>query len=323
MVRPVFDRAVDKLRHDRVAHAVDKLERLAVQAGEVTLEDELLDERILEVGEDERRRDERWMIRDVALEDVASIERAEIDRRRELLADAYPFAIEEGVLRHRQTRDPVYEFCLGVCFIGKGVPRSMLNTASPEFERLTGTVLASVFGARGRYYRLGHPPEGDRPGRFSDAVKELHAQSLEWRWQPSSRMDPAGHDDPNDAGCDIVAWPEMPDRRIGTTFVAAQCACGANWADKLGDLSAEGLGYYAELPVSGFAKVLSVPRHIPNSQRWSEVSNRAGVILDRTRLCLLYRDLVASRGTPPLDESLRRFVAQLLPRSRGDAGGSQ
>lgn len=208
---------------------------------------------------------------------------AEIERRSQKLGAAYPFHLERGALRYTGTGDGVYEFCLNVsCQDHAEGNASNLEIA---FERMAA-ILVSDFLGGGESFRTGYPSHNlvERPKRLAATARLLNSLSREWAWSPQA----PNPEDPDttevkDEGVDFVAWKRLDDR-IGSLFVAGQCACGLNWRNKLDELRIERIQrWWAQPTRVPLVRAFAIPRAIPGDLVIGEISRQAGLVFDRLR----------------------------------------
>ena len=113
-----------------------------------------------------------------------------------------------------------------------------------------------------------------------------------------------------DRGVDVIAWAPFEehqggDHRSGQVVILAQCAAGANWRQKTGQLPHKAWNQYIHWacePLRGFA----VPAVIP-PELWHDVSKECdGVIFDRIRIVNL------TEGDTDQDEELSGQMEQWI-----------
>ncbi len=88
----------------------------------------------------------------------------------------------------------------------------------------------------------------------------------------------------NDRGLDVIAWKPFDDKRGNQVIVLMQCAGGANWTSKTGDVVlrawSEKYITFGCKPVRGFSTVVIVS----NSEQFEEISFETDLLFDRTRI---------------------------------------
>ncbi len=215
---------------------------------------------------------------------------AEIERRKTVLQDAYPFLTNRGSLRFKDTANSSESVYVSLLKLSAGgdVPNR------DSFEGLVGKALQAYLGAeRAKVLCFGWKAESepDRPRRIKEMMCLLNSQTGECRWKPNDGFpdDPSTHL-VKDMGIDVVAWLPFIDGRVGQVFLVAQCATGlTDWDTKFDDVSWSGMRIWLESTPEcwGGTRCFAVPFHIPNTARWLAVSSKAGLFLDRARITLL------------------------------------
>jgi hypothetical protein len=286
-----------KYHYDKIVSSADQVEFAAVRLGCAPLDVGLQDEEISGFLDDATRivdpldspewaRDD--MNRDCAISELAD----ELQRRGKLLDEAYPFELRGNALCYRGSNSLVYELCLCIAQ-AENVTVGPLARLPRAFERLSGHVLAHFLGVHADWYRLGWPPDGDRPERYREAIMEIHKRTGEWDWDAMKGLlnDP-GPKIVKDGGADVVVWTLFPDNRVGNLFLLGQCACGQNWDDKLRDLQPNTIRekWLRTLSVAGQIRFFAVPFHVAHVTRWKEASADAGILLDRARIAMIAED---------------------------------
>jgi hypothetical protein len=217
----------------------DQVEYQAVITGStVSFEAGIEDERIAGnlVEESESSIEPEWHRRDVASEDHSSGLILELQRRKALLGDAYPFRIDKRSIQHMPSHTLAYEACLCIT-MSPSYSKKPLNSLPVNFELFSCKILELYLGPFSSGIRTGWPPHKDRPKRFKEVIDILHTRTEEFVWQSC----PGWPDDPDpthvkDGGLDFVAWKEMPDKRLGKIIVLGQCACGNDFMVKDNDV---------------------------------------------------------------------------------------
>ncbi len=90
------------------------------------------------------------------LETLSSAIAEEIERRKQIMGDSYPFHALGGSLAHRRSQSGVYEFCLAAARNPRGTAEGKphVNTI---FEWIARDVLASHMGPGAQAFRTGWP----------------------------------------------------------------------------------------------------------------------------------------------------------------------
>jgi len=148
----------------------------------------------------------------------------EIDRRRRIVGDAYPFERSDGRLQLRADLETCipYVFCLLAADRQFYLPTD--QALARLFEHLTREALAVYLG--GDAVRFGAPRDMMPPG-IQDAVDELARLTNDER----IGVYPVNDTD-KDLGLDVAGWKDFPDRYISKLEVYMQCATGENWTTK-------------------------------------------------------------------------------------------
>ena len=252
-----------------------------------------------------------WEVQDSAQERAIGDLQLELDRRRTLLGDRYPYRVTDdgNALEYLPDACPsrVYEFCLALSTLHPGdrLHHKPEALAPRAFERLVGRLLAAYLGAGAEFYRLGWPPENDRPGTMRGALRELRQRTREWEITPPSGADAPA--DQGDGGIDLVVWRRFGspvfdptidpppdggeatgDARLGMLVLLAQCACGDDWPGKRKDLCLTGFGrrWPGVISFAGQIRCMAIPHHVHHLAEWRD-SCEAGILLDRVRVTWL------------------------------------
>ncbi|CDM40313.1 hypothetical protein [Ectopseudomonas oleovorans] len=231
--------------------------------------------------------DYTWVAEEEALDFVVGPVLEEISRRSAISGRSYPFSVDLSSIRYRKSSTLVYEFCLLTTLINKS--SAIFDEAAVLFEYISAEAARLYLGGHAKSVRCGWPRRNSEPASFKGMIAQINSMSGEFIWAPrfayADVKDPANV---KDYGLDFVAWKCFQDQRLGQLMILGQCACGENWQDKLGDLSAKKLNEYIQ-PVSfvEFTPAFAVPRHIPGHLVIAKLSTEVGIVLDRARLSLL------------------------------------
>lgn len=313
-----FSQFIHHRKHEKFAAEADDVELRAVELGEYSfdgvhldevatgqfIEDQSASESLahlpapnVESTEDGIRRKLRDNLEDIQRgqlrrEDSIAGVSAEIERRKTVLKDAYPFHAKRGSLRFKDTvnaSESVYVSLLKLS-AGGHVPNR------DSFEGVVAKALQAYLGSeRAKVLCFGWKAETEdnQPRRIKEMVNYLKEHSGEWSWSP----DVGFPDNPSsqmvkDLGLDVIAWLPMPDGRMGQIFLVTQCATGAtDWETKFDDVSWPKLeNWIRPLPREWGTRCFAVPFHVPNTAKWQDVSKRAGLFLDRARITLLLQE---------------------------------
>ncbi|MFI5057035.1 MAG: hypothetical protein ACHQLQ_02530 [Candidatus Acidiferrales bacterium] len=176
------------------------------------------------------------------------------------------------------------------------------------FERLAAVAIKNYL--QGKAFVFGWPVLPDVQADIALRVKDVAAAAREKHVEaPAARY--------KDRGVDVIAWKpfvEHPtgEHRSNQIVILAQCAAGANWRQKTGQLPHKSWTQYFHWacdPLQGFA----VPCVIP-PELWHDISRESGGILfDRIRIVNLLPDGVQDEE---LSVEIGTWVAQELQESR-------
>lgn len=289
----------DNRHHDQgIATNADEVEWDALLYGSAACDEGVRDDRIAGSLDDYRTAgidQESWADDDATTEDAVGEIIHELDRRHKCLGNLYPFRRDGASLHYLpENTNSIYEFCLAICN-APSISASPWNKFPTCFERLSGHVIACYFGKDTAWRRTGWPPESDRPTRFRALIEDLANELFdEMQWGPDPHLSSnPGHLMAKDETIDVLLWRTMPDKRIGSMFLAVQCACGAtDWMGKRGDLKISKWRQWAKpcCPV-GPLRCISIPRHIRNLLLLKETCNEAGLTFDRMRLAIYFKQI--------------------------------
>jgi hypothetical protein len=308
----------------RTGLEVDESEFSALRFGETNIDDALRDEVRAGVVDDAARPDGTWANRDDVLEQMASKLIEEVDRRSQVLGNAYPFSRAKNRLSYRPSESGIYEFCLAVT-MAPSLSEGKFAQLPIAFEFLARDTLRVFAGSRASAFRTGAPRHSqDRmPARGKRLFDRLNELTGEWRWRPKTQLpDSPPYSHAKDFGLDVVGWIPVPGVQLGHLFLLGQCACGkSGWKAKWADLSVMRLHDWMEtVTVVPPVRCFLVPFHIGNPEAIGEVCRDAGVVFDRTRITLI------TQGTPkgefaPLKPFQYWVDLVAAPSDRSGAGG--
>lgn len=205
---------------------------------------------------------------------------ASIAERVDVLADRYPFIISRGALCYAGEPDPRAEPYIALLALTMVHAWKVPCSVDPK-EVLEQTV-AETLAVRHLY--VAGMGTGDRAG--TSFVENLRvggqAVGLEPSADPRPRATAA-----QDAGVDTLASLAFADRRPGQwTFIGqVTCESSAGWLRKLRQPEPETWRGYLQEGLAPQA-FLAVPHHV-DYQAWDELTTtRAGLLIDRLRICL-------------------------------------
>jgi hypothetical protein len=284
------------VRHadQRAINSADQAEMRAIIAGSAVPDAGVYDEVLsgemedLEVGGPEM---ERWNRQDVAMDGEVGAVRDDLQRRAEMLGDAYPFEITGGSLIHRGTGTGFYEYCLGICS-APSITRSPFVKLPRSFERIVAVLIRHHLGQAWQMFHTGAPRDPMNGTNFFQSMQKLSTASSdgrEWCWNPVDSF-PQKPSVSGDGGLDFVVWRPAPDKRIGQLYVVGQCACGNDWGEKFNDISLGLLDkWFRPLSHVPITRCFTTPFWLSPGN--FEVAHAdAGWTLDRGRLTLLAED---------------------------------
>lgn len=219
-----------------------------------------------------------------------------------------PFFSRNGDLVNRSLdlpTPPEYAACLLFSLYGV----SDEHRADPKvFERLSAEAIKNYL--QGKAFVFGWPALPDVQSDIALRVRDLTSAARERFCEaPAERY--------KDRGVDVVAWKPFLEHSAGEhrsnqIVILAQCAAGANWRGKTGQLPYKSWTQYIHWacdPLMAFA----VPCVIP-TELWHDISREAeGILFDRIRIVNLLPDGVQEDG---LRAEISAWVAEELEESR-------
>lgn len=272
----------------------DQVERQALRMGVSNSDFGLSDERISgSIDDSITENGNAWEERQALLEEKAGNILREIERRRTLMGDSYPFAIEGQSIRYIPSKLGVYEFCL----VASAGPTKRLKGGPPAsvvFEWISRDALKAYFGPKTQGFRTGWPrvkKYESRGARAKQTYQALEKACGEFHWSPKEPFpnDPS----PNhlkDVGLDVVVWIPPFDSRYSKFVALAQCGCGKNdvCRAKAQQLSLERLKQWLNpLTVAAPLRCFFIAHHVPNESQLFELASDGGIIFDRARIALI------------------------------------
>ena len=193
---------------------------------------------------------------------------------------------------------PEYVACLLYSLYGVSEEH---RTDPKLFERMTAEAVKNYI--QGEAFIFGWPVMDGQDANIGLRVKAVASQTREkFVERPAGRY--------KDRGVDIIAWKPFDDHRnneyrTSQLVILSQCAAGADWRGKTGQLPYRSwLRYihWACNPVTSFA----VPRVIPDDL-WHDISEEAGILFDRIRLVNLLPNGVTN---PELRAAIETWIAE-------------
>ena len=204
-----------------------------------------------------------------------------------------------------QAAPSVYVACLLFSLYGVSDEH---RTDPKIFERLAAEAIRNYI--RGKVFVFGWPLLADVQADIALRVRDVATASRERFVEgPAARY--------KDRGVDVIAWQPFVEHSAGEhrsnqIVILAQCAAGANWREKTGQLPYKAWTEYIHWachPVLGFA----VPRVIP-PELWHDVSQETeGLLFDRIRIVNLLAQGVQEGA---LGAEIEAWVTHELEESR-------
>jgi len=218
----------------------------------------------------------------------------ELEDRHRSTGSAYPFEIDNSVLRVSNDLDAcwAYIFCLLLSL--KGANRDEATEAPTRiFEDIAE--LAACQYVSGRSLKFGFPRRV-LPNKFIEALEHVIREIGEGqgaRHRPDSKH-------AKDARLDIIAWRPFPDNRAAQMIIFGQCAAGGNWHSKITDLQPSSFTdlYWQEAPAVHPLKAFFTPFRL-KGESWYGIAKLGGILFDRCRIAHL------TQGEPPYPRALQ------------------
>jgi len=234
----------------------------------------------------------------------------ELDDRRSWAGRGYPFDLQQNrVLRLRKDTPMfaslAYLLSLLISLL-KQFKEKDVKDVFPAFNQLEdlfqicGTVAAAGY-VEGSSISFGYP----RPDSSPFYTKLQSVSKLMGEGRPKTSWEEGASTSPNDAGVDVIAWRECPDRLPGQIYFLGQCATGKTWQEDktppkdYGDFHEY---YWSQWPHSPIISATLVPfdlrdpitkgnhKTIEDAYSWERwtLTKDFGVILDRFRMAHYY-----------------------------------
>ena len=174
------------------------------------------------------------------------------------------------------------------------------------FERVSAEAIKNYL--EGRVFVFGWPVLPDIQTDIALRVKDVAAAAREkFVESPAERY--------KDRGVDVIAWKPFEEHSSGEhrsnqLVILAQCAAGANWRQKTGQLPFKAWTEYVHWACY-LLIAFAVPRVIPE-ELWHDISREGGILFDRIRIVNLLPNGV------PQEELSAEIVAWVHGRSIED-----
>jgi hypothetical protein len=221
---------------------------------------------------------------------------AEVGRRRRIAGQAYPFAIENTVIRLSVEADSeFYKFLLLISLDGPMRRDKRYKEIDEIFDKVVCEAAKGYFGEGTETARFGWPPSDGRPSNFHRA--------LEWLSVKTGIPVGSGIAAPStkDGGLDVVVWKPFADNRTAFVVAFIQCTVQSNWFPKGKDII-DNL-WRARIDTAGSALTsLAVPFVIhKNFPKWDDLRRTVNIVFDRLRLA----QALANRDSGPFEKMIR------------------
>lgn len=257
----------------------------------------------------------RWQSIDLAQDEVVGTASDEIQRRADILGEAYPFSISGNTVAYTPSKTHLYEFCL-VTSCAPTVVSKPYTALVRAFERSAAELIGLYFGGNSLWLHTGWPRTPK--SRFKTAMSSLKNSHYEWVWGPEENLD----GDPDytvikDETVDFVVTVNKLDARPGNLYVLGQCACGDNWNSKI----------ESEPNLERISKWFKPPWLIPPVKAFTtpfilgdellRESTRAGktMVFDRMRLTLIAENLATTDAARLFNERLSAIHTLVATKS--------
>jgi hypothetical protein len=288
--------ALHKARHrdQRSMRDADQAELAALRHGAALVDEGTYDDLVagamddFEQGTDEAIQQE-FHTRDLAEDAGTGRTQEMVERRQELLGDLYPFRLEDNRLVHNGEAVGLYEFLL-TSSVQTDIMSKPFNRIPQVFERVAAVLSTGLLGPGASSLHVGAPRDKAVGTSFKSAIAKLHELTGEWNWRPDDDLPPGGPPTGDD-GLDFVAWLDTDADRPGRLFLIGQCACGDDWTDKFDELSLNRLGEWTGHSWKVKPTKLFAAPHVIADGHFVRAQKRAGLLLDRVRLCRLASNL--------------------------------
>lgn len=219
---------------------------------------------------------EHWVVEDLHL----SVALKEMNRRREILKEKYPFSVEDGFVVHRGG-GAQYKSMLAISS-ASNVLSDIQGSGSRDipslFESVVERSLSFFLGANTEVLNFGWPSRNGRPAEFPAAVS--------WLAEKMGIDAGVAYRNPRrkDGGVDLILWKNFGDKRVGVPVVLCQVTVQRNFVPKSRDVDRRIWSGWLAMDTEPIV-ALCVPFILENNEDWFEVSRNA-LPLDRLRLCV-------------------------------------
>lgn len=234
---------------------------------------------------------------DIKIEEVYG----EVEKRREVCGDGYPFTVGEQGNTLRITDDQynakhiVYRYLLLATRLNMNSNNSHAGIdGALLFEKLSAEVAREYFGDRAKSIVFG--TASDSP-KFEEKVNQLCHQLGEGVGFANRDWDDAHI---RDGKLDIVTWKPFSDERDGQLIGFGQCKTGTNYKDSLTQLQPDAFcnKWLSRSPAVSPVRMFFLAEALDLSQNWRNMSIDAGLLFDRCRII----DFCSEVNSDVLDE---------------------
>ena len=296
-------------KDQRFVADADRAEFYALRDGAAEIDSGVYPDRVagtLDDLDDNIHDAEDWQRDDLRYDTAVGRTCEEIERRVQVLGDAYPFKLKDGILSHLNSASSIYEFFLSICnstTLAKGVYVKLPRL----FERIAAKLVAEYFGGYAQGIHTGWPRDPETGSSFTEAMQHVSDLTGEFKWAPGDGLPIEQHQ--GDEGCDFIVWLSTPDQRqVGQLFVLGQCACGNDWQSKYDDLDVKKLQkWFNPLSVVDPVKSFATPHHVTDVVL-REASRQAGLFFDRARLTMTAH----GAGGDVIGDEMRKSMKKLI-----------
>ena len=226
----------------------------------------------------------------------------EVDRRKNLAPDAYPFKVDMGGISADESMRPAPYFFMLLLATSPVLRKEKRHTeVEPHFDALILEALKNMLGPGSIGVRFAPTAKG-RPRSFAKALEWL-ADKLDLKLGTGASFRPKRQD----GGADVIVWRPFRDRRSGFLTILAQCTIQIDWRGKAKDIVEDqwrGWIDFGKTPMT----CLAIPFVVPiQYEKWDELRRTVVIILDRMRVA----ELIAS--TPLASEAeLKKWMKKEL-----------
>lgn len=234
-----------------------------------------------------------WTVKDTEIDSMSSDLSTEINKRVNLLNDAYPFHLDNSSVKVKVNSINIfYIFCLilsnSKLKAEKGKEAHNQKMAR-LFERASLKIIKKSLGEFSNSYHFGFPRDDNSNIKIAmeslksnlNLTHEMNFNALEYNLESLLSQ--------KDLGIDQIIWIKRPDNRAHShLFLLGQCACGQDYKQKYNDIDIRKLeGYFRPFTFVSPIKMMSIP-FILTDEEMQKVSTSAGWIFDRISLSSLY-----------------------------------